>query len=76
MSITPENQRLMEAIDARKVATDARRREVQGMSRQTLRARYIQRTGDRRPPRNWKIGDYIEFEVLAALNDQMATENQ
>lgn len=71
MTITPENQRLMAAIDARKAATDTRRQEVQNMSRRQLRARYIARTGDQHPPRNWKIGDYIEMEVLAALNTHM-----
>ena len=66
---TPEATALV-----RQMVMDGCRREVAHLSIKELRARYIARSGDTRPSRKMKIGDYIELEVLHALNVHMARE--
>lgn len=55
-------------------AREKRIDEVRSLSLAQLRRNYIQRTGDARPPRKWKCGDYIEIEALAAWNAAAAQE--
>lgn len=63
-----------QTVALRQIVMDDCRREVSALPLDELRARYLASTGELKPPRGMKAGDYIEMEVLHALNVHMAGE--